>query len=175
MKLTTPTQTDRLNALVAFVRKDEKACGYPEAELCTAERFEAASFDTFANKEAPHGVFYFRVVTKAEANAYGIPECEQSATFINASRKWVVIDTTRPAFDPLDPSDGDRKSAYVEYMDGEVDNEKVVVDGSNVNTTDNDSGKWVLTLAELLDAGVEYHPDDLFTDASGVVWVISAL
>ena len=77
--------------------------------------------------------------------------------------------------DPLNPSDNDRKAAYVEYMAGEVAAEKVVVDGPEVNTTDNDSGKWVLTLAEVKDAKLWYHRDDVFTASNGTKWVISAL
>lgn len=79
------------------------------------------------------------------------------------------------AFNPLDPSDADRKAAYLEYMDGDATAEKVVVDGSNVNTTDNDAGKWVLTLAEVKDAKLWYHPDDVFTSSNGIKWVIFAL
>lgn len=78
-------------------------------------------------------------------------------------------------FNPLDPSDDDRKAAYLEYMDGDADGQQVIVDGNNVNTTDNDAGKWVLTLAEVKDAQVWYHPDDVFTASNGVKWVIHSL
>jgi hypothetical protein len=93
---TKPNTTDRLAALVALVRKEEREQGCPEAELCTAERFEAVNADTFANEEAPCRVFYVRVITLQEANAEGIPAEMRGDVYHYRLRSWLAIDAVNP-------------------------------------------------------------------------------
>lgn len=180
--INTPTTADRLAALVAIVRRDERACGCPAAELCTAERYDLTiAHDTFRNEEAPTRVFFLRVLTLAEAKrdaGYGVDILNLEDPVRVGGRQWIVLDALEPVLDPLNPSDEDRRTAAANALGHPVAD--ILLDGEGVFTAGDvatpDGDRWVKTLAETLDAANWYDDADLYhDDNTGVTWVVSTI
>jgi hypothetical protein len=178
----TPTTADRLSALVAIVRREERASGCPADQLATAERYALTqAHDTFRNEEAPDRVFFVRVLTLAEAKrdaGVGLDILNLEDPVRVNGRQWLVLDALEPVLDPLNPTDEDRRQAAASFLrlpatDIKLDGEGVFTAG-DVATPEGD--RWVKTLAETLDAGLWYDDADLwFDDNTGTTWVISTI
>lgn len=180
--LNTPTTADRLAALVAIVRRDERASGCPTAELCDAERYDLTqSHDTFRNEEAPDRVFFVRVLTLAEAKreaGVGVDILNLEDPIRVGGRQWLILDALEPVLDPLNPTDDERRQAAATFLG--VPTTDIKLDGEGVYTAGDVAtpvgDRWVKTLAEILDAGLWYDDADLwYDDNTGTTWAISTI